>query len=125
MREWLRPEFKIGEDPFDGLFLGWVIFVPLLVVTVATAPLAWRWSRQRSRWIKIPVRALYLSYFLAPSLVGAFGPTGAFALSGPAFLMLTFGQLQLKLLLGAVPILICWPLVCLGYRARKVWFEKE
>jgi hypothetical protein len=106
------------DDPTEGMVVGWLIFAPLLFVVAYTASLAWRQTSQAQASVRIPIRSFYLAYFLAPSLVGAIGHTGGFLLPGPAFLMLTFGQWNLKLALGAIPILICWPIACAIYSLK-------
>jgi hypothetical protein len=73
-------------------------------------------------WSRVLNRSMTLAFFFAPSVVGAGGPTGAFFLPGPAFLMLLFGQWRFKFWLGVLPIVVAWPvflLVCCSRAAAR------
>ena len=95
----------------------WLILVPIPLLLYAGSRLLWRAVARAPRAVCGLVRSAILAFFFAPSLVGAAGPTGAFLLPGPAFLMLILGQWHLKFWLGLLPILIAWPVAIWAYSA--------
>src|SRR5262245_18115614 len=80
---------------------------------------------QRDPLPRVWFRSVVLAFFCAPSIVGAGGPTRAFFLPGPAFLMLLFGQFRFKFWLGLLPILLSWPLFLLWCCVRAKWLPRS
>ena len=111
------------EHPDDGIVVGWLLFIPIMLFMLATIVPVWRRTHNPSLFRGVPIRSIYLAYFLAPSVVGLGGPTGAFLLPGPAFLMLTFGQWYLKGIFGVLPITVCFVLILPIYMV-KVWVSR-
>jgi hypothetical protein len=95
----------------------WLMLVPIPLVLFVGSRVLWRAVTTAPPFFRQLTRATILAFFFAPSFVGAGGPTGAFFLPGPAFLMLIFGQSQFKFWLGLLPILIAWPIALLVYPA--------
>ena len=97
----------------------WQVLAPIPSVVYLCSRILWRAVAGAPDILRVATRSAILAFFFAPSLVGGACPTGAFFLPGPAFVMLLLGQSHLKLWLGLLPILVCWPIILLVLESRE------